>query len=109
MTEPNIEREAVEFIVRYYDEEARYMEVANNVGDVVTAEYAKKCRDTADMLRALLAEAERLRAALSLGIHMREAQVTYFKTRSQDALIAAKALEKEFLDRSRALLTESGR
>lgn len=52
---------------------------------------------------------ERLREVLALGIHMREAQTTYFKTRSRDALIASKALEKEFLDRARALLKESER
>lgn len=49
-------------------------------------------------------EIERLREALALGIHMREAQTTYFKTRSKDALVAAKALEAEFLHRARALL-----
>lgn len=64
MTEPNISREAVECAARYYDDEGRHMEVANNVGDVFTAEYAKMCRDTADMLRALFAEGERLREAL---------------------------------------------
>lgn len=54
-------------------------------------------------------EIERLREVLALGIHMREAQTTYFKTRSRDALIASKALEQEFLDRARALLKESER
>lgn len=49
-------------------------------------------------------EIERLREVLALGIHMREAQTTYFKTRSKDALVAAKALEAEFLHRARALL-----
>lgn len=58
---------------------------------------------------ALLEEIERLREVLALGIHMREAQTTYFKTRSKDALVAAKALEAEFLHRARALLTEDGR
>ncbi len=46
-----------------------------------------------------------LRNALELGIHMREAQTTYFKTRSKDALVAAKNLEAEFLSRARAALS----
>ena len=69
---------------------------------------AEVCRDASDRIGLLGYEVERLRAALALGIHMREAQTTYFKARSRDALIAAKALEKEFLDRARALLTEAG-
>lgn len=51
-------------------------------------------------------ERDEARAALALGIHMREAQTTYFKTRSKDALVAAKALEAEFLHRARAVLAK---
>ena len=47
-------------------------------------------------------EIERLREVIALAVHMREAQTTYFKTRSKNALIAAKALEAEFLHRARA-------
>ena len=53
-------------------------------------------------------EIERLREVLTLGIHMREAQTTYFKTRGKDALITAKALESEFLHRARAALRGNG-
>lgn len=59
-----------------------------------------------DAILAAADEIERLREVLALGIHMREAQTTYFKTRSKDALVAAKALEAEFLHRARALLEE---
>ena len=54
-------------------------------------------------------EIERLRAALDLGLRMQEAQKAYFKGRTKDALVAAKALEAEFMHRARALLTEDGR
>ena len=61
------------------------------------------CGHCGDLERAW-AEAERLREVIALAVHMREAQTTYFKTRSKNALIAAKALEAEFLHRARAAL-----
>lgn len=103
--------EAADEIERLRDIEAAYdLNQKNSYRAIMMWEEAHSKRASGihevDLLTWLLDEVDRLRAALALGIHMREAQTTYFKTRSRDALIASKTLEKEFLDRARALLKE---
>lgn len=62
------------------------------------------CRDDDDaIMRALII---RLRATVSLGATMREAQDRYFRSRSRDNLAEAKSAERIFDNAARALLSD---
>jgi hypothetical protein len=62
---------------------------------------------TSPVARQAADEIERLREVIALGLRMREAQAAYFKQRSQQTLVAAKALEADF-DRAATALQEPG-
>ncbi|MFM2150301.1 MAG: hypothetical protein RLZZ187_2607 [Pseudomonadota bacterium] len=59
---------------------------------------------TRPVAREAADEIERLREVIAKGLRMREAQAAYFKQRSQQTLVAAKAMETDFDRAARAAL-----
>lgn len=76
-------------------EEAGYTDNASF--DVVWNETLQKAKKHDELLELL-----------KLGIRVREAQKHYFKTRTQEALVTSKALEKEFDEKARAVVAKVG-
>ena len=66
----------------------------------------KDCEDGLANAR-LIAAAPHLLAVVQMAMTMREQQISYFKTRDKNALIASKRLEQEFDNAARAAIKKA--